>query len=47
MTTVKKDYSFTGFLEMLGKYKIMVAFLVLTLFISIATPKFLTWVNIL
>jgi ribose transport system permease protein len=47
MTIEKHNNQLDNFFKVLGKYKIMIAFLVLTIIISFITPRFLTWVNIL
>lgn len=47
MTIENNNHQLDKFFKMLGKYKIMIAFLFLTIIISFITPRFLTWVNIL
>lgn len=47
MTIEKHNNQLDNFFKVLGKYKIMIAFLFLTIIISFITPRFLTWVNIL
>ena len=47
MTIENHNHQLDKFFKMLGKYKIMIAFLFLTIIISFITPRFLTWVNIL
>jgi len=47
MTFEKDKHQLNKIFKVLGKYKIMIAFLFLTIIISFITPRFLTWVNIL